>query len=41
MVLAATAELRHISEDRPVAVDKIELALRDYKHLTYEGIAGQ
>ncbi len=38
---AATGELRHISEDRPVTVDEIEMALRDFKHLTDGGIAGQ
>ncbi len=37
---AASGELLHIKEDRPVSVEEIELALRDFKHLTYGGIAG-
>jgi fumarate hydratase class II len=37
---ASAGELRHIKEDRLVTVDEIELALRDFKHLTYGGIVG-
>ncbi len=36
----ASSELRHIKDDRPVSAEEIELALKDFKHLTYGGIAG-
>ena len=38
---AASGELQHIHENRPVSPDEIDLALKDLKHLTYGGIAGQ
>ena len=37
---ATAGELQHIKENRPVTADEIELALRDFKHLTYGGIIG-
>ncbi len=37
---AAAGELKHIKDGRPVTVDEIELALSDFKHLTYGGIVG-
>jgi aspartate ammonia-lyase len=37
---ASAGELRHIKEDRVITVNEIELALRDFKHLTYGGIVG-
>lgn len=36
----STGELKHIKENRPVTEQEIELALRDFKHLTYGGIVG-
>ncbi len=41
MEKADTGELRHIAEDRPTTVGEIEVPLRDVKHLTYGGIAGE
>jgi aspartate ammonia-lyase len=38
---AAAGELRHIREDRLVNIEEINLALKDFKHLTYGGIVGQ
>lgn len=38
---AASGELQHIKENRKVRIDEIELALKDFKHLTYGGIVGQ
>jgi fumarate hydratase class II len=38
---AAAGELRHIKEDRLVTTEEIDLALKDFKHLTYGGIVGQ
>jgi fumarate hydratase, class II len=38
---AAAGELRHIREDRLVTIEEIDLALKDFKHLTYGGIIGQ
>jgi aspartate ammonia-lyase len=38
---AAAGELKHIKEGRPLTTDEIELALKDFKHLTYGGISGQ
>jgi fumarate hydratase class II len=35
---ASAGELRHIQENRLVRADEIELALKDFKHLTYGGI---
>jgi fumarate hydratase, class II len=35
---ATAGELKHIIENRPVTTDEIELALKDYTHLTYGGI---
>jgi fumarate hydratase class II len=37
----ASGELQHIKENRKVTDDDIELALKDFKHLTYGGIVGQ
>jgi fumarate hydratase class II len=34
-------ELRHIKEDRLVTAEEIDLALKDFRHLTYGGIVGQ
>jgi fumarate hydratase, class II len=36
----AAGELRHIKEDRLVTEDEIDLALKDFKHLTFGGIVG-
>lgn len=36
----AAGELRHIKEDRLLTVEEIDLALKDFKHLTYGGIVG-
>jgi fumarate hydratase class II len=36
----SAGELKHIHEDRLVTAEEIELALHDFKHLTYGGIAG-
>jgi fumarate hydratase class II len=33
-------ELRHIKENRLITAEEIELTLKDFKHLTYGGIAG-
>jgi hypothetical protein len=33
-------ELRHIKEDRLVTAEEVDLALKDFKHLTYGGITG-
>jgi fumarate hydratase class II len=38
---AAAEQLKHIKDGRPVTTDEIELALKDFKHLTYGGITGQ
>jgi fumarate hydratase class II len=38
---AAAGELRHIREERLVTTAEIDLALKDFKHLTYGGIVGQ
>ncbi len=38
---AAAGELKHIKEDRLVTAEEIDLALKDFKHLTYGGIVGQ
>ena len=38
---AASGELRHIKENRPVTVDEVDMALKDLKHLTDGGIVGQ
>ena len=37
---AAAGELKHIHDDQLVTAEEIELALKDFKHLTYGGIAG-
>ena len=37
---ASAGELMHIKENRLVRPDEIELALKDFKHLTYGGIIG-
>lgn len=37
---AAAGLLRHIQEDRQVTIEEINLALSDFKHLTYGGIVG-
>jgi fumarate hydratase, class II len=34
-------ELRHIKEERLVSAEEIDLALKDFKHLTDGGIVGQ
>jgi aspartate ammonia-lyase len=38
---AIAGELRHIKEDRLVTTEEVDLALKDFKHLTYGGIIGQ
>jgi fumarate hydratase class II len=38
---AASGTLQHIHENRLVSTDEIDLALKDFKHLTEGGIAGQ
>jgi fumarate hydratase class II len=38
---ASLGELQHITENRQVTADEIELALQDLRHLTYGGIVGQ
>ena len=37
---ATAGELKHIKENRSVRPDEINLALKDFKHLTYGGIVG-
>ncbi len=36
----AAGELKHIKDGRLVTAEEIDLALKDFKHLTYGGIAG-
>ena len=38
---ANLGELRHIKEDRLITIEEIDLAFKDFKHLTYGGIIGQ
>jgi fumarate hydratase class II len=37
----AAGELKHIKDGRLITIEEIDLALKDLKHLTYGGIAGQ
>jgi fumarate hydratase class II len=41
MEKAKAGELHHMKEDRLVTAQEIDLALRDFKHLTYGGIVGK
>jgi aspartate ammonia-lyase len=38
--MASEGKLHHINEDRLVTSEEIDLALKDFKHLTYGGIVG-
>jgi len=35
----AARELKHIKDGHPITIEEIDLALKDFKHLTYGGIA--
>jgi fumarate hydratase class II len=37
----AAGELKHIKDGRLITIEEIDLALKDLKHLTYGGIAGE
>jgi fumarate hydratase class II len=38
---AVSGELKHIKDGRPITIEEIDLALKDFKHLTYGGIGGR
>jgi fumarate hydratase class II len=38
---ATAGKLRHVKEDRLITIEEVDLALKDFKYLTYGGIVGQ